>query len=289
MAPAFGKPGRQHPLLTTVTTRPQLWETGAEVCPEEHFGKPGRSNTRYGCHWFFFCFNNSHNATATLGDRSGSVPSVEDHIGLCSEASRKEGRVLQQHMWPTVRANSQCLDTQSMPSSGSEHAFKFSLERQWRLERRLQAQPLLGFANMNRSQLADKARQLKIPITESHRRGHLIMLIRKNLMQQSTPEGSDSLGFGKHGVLDVSGGAEDGSGYCRWIDQVEDEQLHWKLKMFASWLRMQSVCQETNLENNMTQEQLTRTHQTSRRRETLRRIAGVEKLGEGRKIKVPIP
>ena len=35
----------------------------------------------------------------------------------------------------------------------------------------------------------------------------------------------------------------------------------------------------------MTQEQLTRTHQTSRRRETLRRNARVEKLGEGRKNK----
>ena len=39
-----------------------------------------------------FFLNNSHHATATPGDRSGSVPSVEDHIGLRSEARRKEGR-----------------------------------------------------------------------------------------------------------------------------------------------------------------------------------------------------
>ena len=46
--------------------------------------------------------------------------------------------------------------------------------------------------------------------------------------------------------------------YCRWIDQVEDQQSHWKLKRFSSWLKMHSVFQERNLDINMTQEHMTR-------------------------------
>ena len=49
------------------------------------------------------------------------------------------------------------------------------------LERKEQEKPLLRFARMTRSQLADKARQLQIPETE-----------------QSTPKGTDYLGYGKH-------------------------------------------------------------------------------------------
>ena len=73
-----------------------------------------------------------------------------------------------------------------------------------------QEQPLVDLAKMNKSQPADNARQLKIPKTESHARGHLIRLIGRNLMQQPTPEGSDFLGFGEHGANDVkrpSGGS----------------------------------------------------------------------------------
>ena len=78
-----------------------------------------------------------------------------------------------------------------------------------------QEQPLLGLAKMNRSQLADNARHLKIPKTESHARGHLIRLIGRNLMQQSTPEGPDFMGLGEHGANDVkrpSGGSRIPSG-----------------------------------------------------------------------------
>ena len=53
---------------------------------------------------------------------------------------------------------------------------------------------------MNRNQLAEKARQLQIPESENHTRGQLIKTIRKDLIQQSTPNDSDYLGFGKHGA-----------------------------------------------------------------------------------------
>ena len=46
--------------------------------------------------------------------------------------------------------------------------------------------------------------------------------------------------------------------YCNWVDQVEVAQPHWKLKRFSTWLKMQSVFQETILENSMTQERMTR-------------------------------
>ena len=46
-----------------------------------------------------------------------------------------------------------------------------------------QVKPLLGFAKMTRSQHADKARQLPIPISESHTKGHLINLKGEDLMQ----------------------------------------------------------------------------------------------------------
>ena len=108
-----------------------------------------------------------------------------------------------------------------------------------------QEQPLLGLAKMNRSPLADKARQVNIPIAESHPRGLWIRLLRGNHMQQSTPAGSDYLGFGKHVAK-------------TYLDQVESQQPHSKLKRFSSWLKMQRVPEEPNLENNMTQERLTR-------------------------------
>ena len=64
-------------------------------------------------------------------------------------------------------------------------------------------------------------------------------------MQKSTPKGSDCW---------VSASMEP----RRWIEQVEDHQSHWKLKRFSSWLKMQSVFQEPNLENKKVQERMTR-------------------------------
>ena len=114
-----------------------------------------------------------------------------------------------------------------------------------------QEKPLLGFAKMNKNQLAEKARQLQIPVSENHMRGHLIKIIREDLMQKSTPKGSDYLGFGKHGAKTYQEVLHLDYNYCIWIEQVEDHQSHWKLKRFSSWLKMQSVFQEPNLENNM--------------------------------------
>ena len=39
---------------------------------------------------------------------------------------------------------------------------------------------------------------------------------------------------------------------------MEDHKFYWKLKRFSSWLKMQSVFQEPNLENNMAQQRMTR-------------------------------
>ena len=101
-----------------------------------------------------------------------------------------------------------------------------------------QETPLLGFARMTRSQLADKARQLQIPVSETHTRGHLITMMREDLMQQSTPKGSDYLGFGKHGAKTYQEVLKMDHDDCLWIDQVEDQQSHWKLKRFWSWLKI---------------------------------------------------
>ena len=77
-------------------------------------------------------------------------------------------------------------------------------------------------------------------------------------MQQSTPKGSDHLGFGKYGAKTEQEVLQVDRDYCNWVDQVEVPQSHWKLKRFSTWLKMQSVFQDTNLENNMTQEWMTR-------------------------------
>ena len=61
-----------------------------------------------------------------------------------------------------------------------------------------QENPLLGVARMTRSQLADKARQLQIPVSENHTRGLLTNIFWEDLVQQSNTKGSDYLGFGKH-------------------------------------------------------------------------------------------
>ena len=121
-----------------------------------------------------------------------------------------------------------------------------------------QEQPLLCLAKMNRSQLADKARELNVPIAESHTRGHLILSIREHQMQQSTAVASDYPGFGRHGAKTYQEVLKLDPEYCRCVHQMLDKQSHWKLKRFSSWLKMQRVLKESNLENNMTQERLTR-------------------------------
>ena len=93
---------------------------------------------------------------------------------------------------------------------------------------------------------------------EPHEGTHSIRLKRENHMQQSTPVGSDYLEFGKHGAKTYQEVLKLDPEYCRWTDHVEDQQSHWKLQRFSSWLTMQRVLQEPNLENNMTQERLTR-------------------------------
>ena len=82
-----------------------------------------------------------------------------------------------------------------------------------------QEQPLLCLAKMNRSQLADKARQLNVPIAESHTREHLIRSIREHQKQQSTPVASDYPGFGKHGTKTYQEVLKLDPEYCRWVHQ----------------------------------------------------------------------
>ena len=142
-----------------------------------------------------------------------------------------------------------------------------------------QEQPLLGLAKINRSQLADKAGQLNFPIAKSHTRGHSIRHIREHHMQQSTPVGSDNLGFGKHGANTYQEVLKLDPEYCRWADQVEDQQPHWKLKRFSSWLKMQSVPQEPNLENCMTRERLKRRIKELEEQKLFDNSTGGEKSG----------
>ena len=47
-------------------------------------------------------------------------------------------------------------------------------------------------------------------------------------MQQSAPEGSDYLGFGKDGSKTYQEVLKLDPEYCRWVEQVEDQQSHWK-------------------------------------------------------------
>ena len=84
-----------------------------------------------------------------------------------------------------------------------------------------QEKPLLGFAQLNRSQMAHKARQLQIPTSENHTRGHMIKCTREDLTQQSTPKGSDFLGFRKHRAKTHQEVLQVDHENCQWIDQVE--------------------------------------------------------------------
>ena len=59
------------------------------------------------------------------------------------------------------------------------------------------------------------------------------------------------MGFGKYGAKTYQEVLQMDHEYCRWIDQVEDQQSHWKLKRFSTWLKMLSVFQETIMENKM--------------------------------------
>ena len=62
-----------------------------------------------------------------------------------------------------------------------------------------QEKPLVRFTKMNRSQLADKARQLQLPTSENDMRRQLISIMREDLMQQNRKK-SDNLGFGMNGA-----------------------------------------------------------------------------------------
>ena len=119
-----------------------------------------------------------------------------------------------------------------------------------------QETPLLGFVRMIRSQLADKARQQQILVSENHTRGHFIKIFQEDLLQQSTPKGSDYLGFGKHGARTYQEVLNMDHEYCRWIDRKTSSPLETR-EIFIV-VKMQSVFQEPNLENNMTQERMTR-------------------------------
>ena len=138
-----------------------------------------------------------------------------------------------------------------------------------------QEKSLLGFAKMNKNQLADKARKLQTTVSQNHTKGHLIKIISEGLMQQTTPKDSDFLGFGKHGAKTYQEILQVDHEYRRWIEQVEDQQSHWKLYRFSSWLKMQSVYQELNLVNDPGA--YDETHQTTRGGEALRRTASIER------------
>ena len=70
---------------------------------------------------------------------------------------------------------------------------------------------LLGFAKMNRSQLAEKARQLQIPVNEKHTRGHLIKIIKGKPYAAIETEGLGLPGFRQVRSQDVSRSSTDGS------------------------------------------------------------------------------
>ena len=74
-----------------------------------------------------------------------------------------------------------------------------------------QEQPLLCRAKMNRSQLADKARQLNIQIADSHTRGHLIRSIREHPHAAVDTSGIGLSWIRQAWSQDVSGGLEVGS------------------------------------------------------------------------------
>ena len=65
-------------------------------------------------------------------------------------------------------------------------------------------------------------------------------LLERGKARKATP----GIQKGDQESQDVSGSPTCGSPYCRWIDQVEDQQSHWKLKSFSSWLNLQSVFQK---------------------------------------------
>ena len=139
-----------------------------------------------------------------------------------------------------------------------------------------QEKPLLGFAKMNRNQLAEKARQLQIPVSENHTRGQLIKIIREDLIQQSTPKGSDYLGFGKHGAKTYQEVLHLDYNYCTWIEQVEDHQSHWKLEILvvAEDAKCISGTESGKQYGTRTDDM---THQTARGGKTIRRNASIER------------
>ena len=94
---------------------------------------------------------------------------------------------------------------------------------------------------MKRSQLADKARRLQIPLFE------LIIIIREDVMQQATPKDSDCLGFGEHGVRTFLEVQQVDPRFCLWVEQVEGHQSHQQFKRFSSWLKIQSIYQWPSL------------------------------------------
>ena len=74
-----------------------------------------------------------------------------------------------------------------------------------------QEKPLLGFARMNRSQLADKALQLQISVSENQTRRHLINIIKGRPCAAVNTEGLGLHGFRQVRSQDVSRSSTDGS------------------------------------------------------------------------------
>ena len=110
-----------------------------------------------------------------------------------------------------------------------------------------QEKPFLGFAKRNWSL-----------VYENHTRGHLTKIIREDLLQQSTPKGSDNLGVGKYGAKTYKEVLQMDRDHCNWVDHVDGGSTISLETQEILDVAEDAECLSGNKSGKMTQEWMTR-------------------------------
>ena len=140
-----------------------------------------------------------------------------------------------------------------------------------------QENPLLGVARMTRSQLADKARQLQIPVSENHTRGLLTKIFREDLDAAVKHQGLGLPGFRQAQSQDMSRSTEDGSRILSLDPSGGGSAASLETEEILIVAEDAERIPGTELGKQYDSRTYDKTHQTTRGGEDIRGNAGIER------------
>ena len=104
--------------------------------------------------------------------------------------------------------------------------------------------PLKGCGKWSLQACRDMADQWMIQYTVNENKGSLLRKLREEHLKTSAPVGTDYMQFGKHANLTYAEVLANHPGYAVWCKNTVEDESHWLLQRFVSWLSMEEVDQE---------------------------------------------